>query len=275
MPGCVGTVEGADGQRAFLKAVSPAEYPESADRITQEIAVLRALAGAPHVPRILETFDVAGWVGFVEEFVPGRSPKLYEERDFGVVNDALEELSPYLTPPPPVVESRTMSAILEKWLGTWERVIERPDYLEVPRRVVAIGLSHEAEMYELRYLMDGTFLCHWDLSPGNIVVGGRSEVCFVDWASTKVGPSWSDPYFLILNSVEGASFDRRAEQFGARLPLNFKQLNAMLVLQSISWWVLARDGSAKGGGLPGLRQNRLDRAKRVAMGLERRVSTAG
>src|SRR6185437_5917666 len=73
-PGTADRVRTADGRRAFVKAVSPAQNEFSAVLHRREAVVTAALPGYAPTPRLLGCYDDGDWVALVLEDIDGRHP---------------------------------------------------------------------------------------------------------------------------------------------------------------------------------------------------------
>ena len=88
----------ADGRRVFIKAVSPAQNPDTPEMMRREAHIATCLPADAPAPALLHTFDDGEWIALVFEEVAGelpRSPWIPDELD--AVLDAtrrLGELAP-------------------------------------------------------------------------------------------------------------------------------------------------------------------------------------
>jgi hypothetical protein len=64
----------ADGRRAFIKAVSPAQNPDSPGMMRREAKIARCLPAEAPAPALLHELDDDEWIALVFEHVDGRLP---------------------------------------------------------------------------------------------------------------------------------------------------------------------------------------------------------
>ncbi len=76
-PAVAASVRAANGETAFVKAVSPEIHPDTPTHFRHEMEVLAALAVLPRVPyraATLSTYDDGDWVAIALEDIDGRYP---------------------------------------------------------------------------------------------------------------------------------------------------------------------------------------------------------
>ena len=102
-PGVAARVRAANGRRAFVKATSPAQNPDSPRIYRQEARIVAALPASAPVPRLLWSLDEGadGWVVLAFEDIDGRNPALpWRAAELERVLAALTSLAATLTPSP-------------------------------------------------------------------------------------------------------------------------------------------------------------------------------
>jgi hypothetical protein len=200
-PGVAARLRLADGRRAFVKAVSPAQNPESPGIYRDEIRVAAALPATAPVPRLLGSFDEDGWVGLIFEDIEGRMPhEPWLPAELDRVLDALTGLAEALTPSP---RGMAAPAAAEKFTGTfrgWRNLADGPDLAGLdPWAVRHLDRLAELETGSPEALIGDT-LAHGDLRADNILLTSDGGVVFVDWPWACVAAPWLD-LLLMLPSV--------------------------------------------------------------------------
>lgn len=100
-PGTADRVQTAAGRVAFVKAVHPDLNPDTPDLHRAELRVMRALPPSLPTPRLIDGFELDGWVVLVLQHVDGAHPTLpWTPESFEPVLDATLRLSDGLTPTP-------------------------------------------------------------------------------------------------------------------------------------------------------------------------------
>jgi len=179
-----------DGRRVFVKAVSPAQNPDSPDMLRSEIDVTRRLPESIPAPQLLHSMDDGNWVVGVFEYVDGRAPRMpWNDVELQRIARAVgalaaSELTDGLRALPSVSERivlrgwRTIDANPDRGpLDDWSRA--RLDQL----------VALEAGWVEAAR---GESLVHLDIRSDNILVEPAGRVVFVDWTQTGIGAPWLD-----------------------------------------------------------------------------------
>lgn len=208
-PGVAARLRLADGRRAFVKAISPAQNPDSPAMHRREAAVSAALpAGAP-VPRLLAVVDEGeqGWIALAFEDVEGRHPALpWRPDELERVLAALEELAEALTPAPPLPGlERTASHAFAHMLCGWQRLAEGDPALRA--RLDPWSLRHLDALAELEAAapaaVEGDTLLHFDTRADNLLLDGE-RVWIVDWPHACTGAAWVDvALFAVSVAMQG------------------------------------------------------------------------
>lgn len=100
-PGTADRVRTADGRRAFVKAVSPAQNERSVEMHRREARVTAALPASVPAPQFLGCYDDGEWVTLVLQDIQGRHPATpWVPDELDRVLTVLDDLAGSLTPPP-------------------------------------------------------------------------------------------------------------------------------------------------------------------------------
>ncbi|GIJ78606.1 hypothetical protein SAMN05443287_10947 [Micromonospora phaseoli] len=98
-PGTADRIRTASGRRAFVKAVSPAQNPDTPTMHRAEARITAALPGYAPTPRLLGCHDDGHWVALVLTDVDGRHPVTpWRVHELEAVLAALERMSATHTP---------------------------------------------------------------------------------------------------------------------------------------------------------------------------------
>lgn len=203
-PGSADRVLTTEGTRAFVKAVSTDQNPDTPDLHRREIQVLRSLAGVSAVPQLLAHHDDGHWVALVIEDVEGRHPLPWTHDLATAALSALTELAQVAAPEgwPPLEEE------LVGEMATWSRL--RDDPPEDLDPWLATRLDDLAAL-SARTLprMAGLAVAHTDVRADNMLVTGSGEVRIVDWPWASRGAPWCDAVMLLLNIRWAGDLDVR------------------------------------------------------------------
>ncbi len=189
-PGLASRVLLADGRRAFIKAVSELANPDTPAIHRREAKIVGALPEAAPVPRLLWTFDDAGWVALCFEDIEGRQPhQPWTATDLELVVPALQKLSSVLTPSPVRVDetaARALGSRINGWRVALERGEERLDpwCLRNLERLADLESRAPASVA-------GETLLHFDTRADNLLIAG-GRVYVVDWPWARTGAPWLD-----------------------------------------------------------------------------------
>jgi Ser/Thr protein kinase RdoA (MazF antagonist) len=190
-----------DRRSVFVKAVSPAQNPESPDMLRSEIDVTQRAPASVPAPRLLHSMDDGDWVVGVFEYVEGRAPRTpWDDAELqrillAVSELAESELTPALRRLPVVSERmsftgwRTIRSSPAGPLDDWSRT-----HLD---ELVALeaGWADAAR---------GESLVHLDIRSDNIIVEPTGRIVFVDWTQTGIGARWFDVVSMLPSiALEG------------------------------------------------------------------------
>lgn len=194
-PGVAVRLVCADGRRAFVKAVSPDQNPDSPEFHRRESKVTGALPVHPSLPRQLASYDDGYWVAMLYEDIVGWQPVLpWRKDELDLVLGTLHELSTVLDPcpvPDPIDVATSMTEMGGLWreLAAW-----RPDDLDP---WLARHLDRLVELASEPF-PTGSVLVHLDLRADNLLITESGDVVLIDWAQGGTGPPWLDLVLLLL-----------------------------------------------------------------------------
>ena len=194
----------ADGRRVFVKAVSPAQNPESPDMLRSEIDATRRLPHQVPAPRILQVYDDGDWIVGVFEHVDGHMPgRPWVPNEAREVFTAVRELGTL-----PLAEATRALPTAEDRLATtfcgWTTLANMPS--------PALDDWPAAHLDDLVALesgwsdaVRGDALVHLDVRSDNVLIEPTGRVVLVDWPHVCIGARWLDLLVMIPSLVlEGA-----------------------------------------------------------------------
>jgi hypothetical protein len=195
-PGAAAALTLAGGRRAFVKAVSTAQNPDSPRMYRQEIAVNGWLPAYPAIPALLGTYDDGDWVALVFEHVDAGTPELpWRPADLDVVLRTVVDVQSCAG----AVPATPIATLLAADFRSWEALLrERPAGLDAwsaarLERLAAV----EAGWAEAA---SGDALLHTDLRADNVLVrDGRAWL--VDWPWACAGAAWVDAVLMAPSVV--------------------------------------------------------------------------
>lgn len=208
-PGTADRVVTASGDRAFVKAVSPAQNARSVEMARDEARITAALPPDTPAPALLGTYDDGFWVVLVLEDVPGRHPRTpWVEDEVDAAVRALRKLAAALTPAPLPDAPRASDHLADDLAGWAEIAADPPADLDpwaaahLDALVAAAARGHAA-------IAVGDTLAHCDIRADNLLVRPDGDVVVVDWPWGCVGPEWLDTVLLAMNVIaHGGDGDR-------------------------------------------------------------------
>lgn len=197
-PGTADRLTTSDGRAAFLKAVSPAQNPDTPGIHRQEAAICRQLPDDVPTARFVGLYDDGEWVALVLEDVEGRHPTTpWATDELEAVLGALAAIADRLTPSP-VSGIPTATDALVPLFDGWSRLLEDPAADLQPW-----AAAHLAELVDLSRVgveaLAGNTVVHLDVRADNLLVRAGGEVVVVDWPWACVGPAWLDALALLVN----------------------------------------------------------------------------
>ena len=125
-PGTADRVRTDGGRRAFVKAVSPDQNPDSPDLLRREADYLDALARSPRVPRPIGRYDDGHWIAVAMEEIDGRCPPVpWSDEHVDAAMDTLAALAADLTPSPISGLGTVPEGLASIFFG-WQRLRDQP-----------------------------------------------------------------------------------------------------------------------------------------------------
>ncbi len=197
-PGSADRVRTADGRRAFVKAVSSAQNPDSPGLHRLEARIAAALPPQVPTPRMLASHDDGDWIALIFEDVDGRHPAT------PWLPDELERCLGALDAMAAVEKPTSL-----EWLGTyaessaidfrgWERLAADPGPDLHPWAVAHLPALVELASSAVT-ATKGEALVHDDVRADNLLLTD-SRVLIVDWPHAARGAPWIDTVQLLVNA---------------------------------------------------------------------------
>lgn len=215
-PGTADRLMTAAGGRAFVKAVSPAQNPDTPGIHRTEAAVCRQFPDDLPTAGFLGLYDDGEWVALVLEDVEGRHPTTpWQPDELEGTLDALATLARRLTPSP-VTGVPTATAAVAPLFGGWAKLADDP-----PEGLGPWETTHLDELVELSRAgveaMAGDTLANLDVRADNLLIRPDGEVVVVDWPQACTGPPWLDTLILLadVNLHGDHDVDALAERWAA------------------------------------------------------------
>jgi hypothetical protein len=178
----------ADGRRVFIKAVSPAQNPDTPGMMRREARINGRLPADAPAPALLHSLDDGEWIALVFEEVAGRLPLTpWITDELEVVLRATRELGELA----PRGRLPTLAQQYGAMFTGWRTLVAEPD-------AVIDGWCRdrldELAALEARWehATVGDRLIHGDVRSDNVLLTDDGRVMFVDWTSTCVGAGWFD-----------------------------------------------------------------------------------
>ena len=217
-PGLASRLRLDDGRRVFIKAVSEAANPDTPDMHRREGRILAALPASIPAPRLLWSYDEAGWVALCLEDIDGRHPhEPWTDGDLTLVVEAARQMAADLTPSPIDID-QTASGAFATDINGWKLALERGE-----DRLDAWALRHLVRLAELESRAPeaaaGDTLLNFDMRADNILIV-ENRVYFLDWPWARTGAWWIDlvamaPSVAMQGGPPPARFVERLDLSGA------------------------------------------------------------
>jgi aminoglycoside phosphotransferase (APT) family kinase protein len=197
-PGTADRVVTADGRRAFVKAISPAQNEHAPALHRREAVISGALPADAPVPRLLGSFDDGEWVALVLADVEGRHPATpWQHAELAAVLTALTRLAETLTPSP-LRDLPTAAQRLGHDFAGWHRLAGEP-----PADLDPWAAAHLDDLVAAGdrgiAATAGDTLVHGDLRADNLLVRPDGSVVVVDWPWASLGAPWLDTVLFSIN----------------------------------------------------------------------------
>jgi hypothetical protein len=262
-PCLAATLQLASGGKAFVKAVSAAQNPDSPDFVRHELAAVAALPADLDAPHLIGSLDDGEWVVVVFEHVDGRLPR--EPWAPAELDRALGTLA-RVNASPASLELATAADKLTDLFDGWRLLVAADT---VPAEWHARAEQLVALEQRALELVDGDRLVHLDVRADNMLVTPSGGVVLVDWAHACRGPSWLD-LVLWLPALElegGGSPEATLATVAAHMRPPPDALVA--VVAGLAGYFLQRGGLPDPPGLPTLRSFQLAQARPALAWLDR------
>lgn len=248
-PGTADRVLTADGTRAFVKAVSPEQNPQTPDLHRREIDVLRTLVDVPEVPQLVAAHDDGTWVALVVEDVEGRHPRLpWTHDELAATLHTLGGLAARSVP-------QAWPALQDELMGemtAWSRLTATPRPADLDPWLAA----HAQELDELSRAtlprLAGEAVAHTDVRADNLLVQPDGAVRVVDWPWASRGATWFDAVTLLINVRWSGDLDVRPH-LPAVHALGASREDVLGVLAGLGGFFVEASAQPPAPGLPTLR----------------------
>jgi aminoglycoside phosphotransferase (APT) family kinase protein len=249
-PGLAARLRLDDGRRVFVKAVSEKANPDAPGMHRREARIVAALPASAPVPRLLWTYDHAGWVALGFEDVDGRHPGApWTEADLALVVNAVKKMAIDLTPSPIAIEATAASAF-KNGVNGWRLALDRGE-----QRLDPWCLEHLAGLADLESLAPaaaaGETLLHFDTRADNILIKG-DQVYVLDWPSARLGAAFVD--WLIMAPSVAMQGGPQPDEFMKRFDLSGVSTQRFdAILCSVAGYFVVRALDPAPPGLPTVR----------------------
>jgi hypothetical protein len=271
-PGTADRILTTTGQRAFVKAVSPAQNEHSPAIHRKEAAITGALPPAVPSPSLIGTFDDGNWVVLILADVDGRHPSVpWSAEELALVLDALLLLAQ--TPVPQTLQHLpALQAELTEASGGWHRLKSDPPPLCDPWILANLEFLDRVAKRGLKDVR-GDSLVHTDVRADNILITHDDTAVFVDWPWASVGAGWVDALTVLVNvRVFDPAFDVEAvlaahPVFAAAQPASINH-----VLSGLGAYFIDAARLPAPAGLPTLRSFQQQQGDAVMAWLRQRLS---
>jgi aminoglycoside phosphotransferase (APT) family kinase protein len=211
-PGLAARLRLADGNRVFIKAVSEAANPDTPGIHRREARILAGLPASVPAPRLLWTYDEAGWVALCMEDIDGRHPsEPWTKHDLDLVIATVTRMARDLTPSPIDVDMSAADGFVREING-WQAALRSGE-----ERLDSWCLLHLERLADLESRAPaaaaGETLLHFDVRADNLLIAGE-KVYVLDWPWARTGAWWIDlvamaPSVAMQGGPDPSEFTRR------------------------------------------------------------------
>ena len=173
-PGCATRLVGADGSRAFVKAVGSELNPKTPELFRREVTALTLIGSHELWADLLASYDDGDWVAILLEDVEGAHPDLHDDATMDLLLRETDRLAQVLAervpdPPAPDPENGGLADLSANFNAWADRVAQAdeiprsllPDWIDATpgpgSRSCAASAEHERG------------LVHWDIRNDNLL----------------------------------------------------------------------------------------------------------
>lgn len=197
-PGIADRVRTSTGRRAFVKAVSPDQNPDSPAIHRREADYLAALPTSSRLSKLIGRYDDGFWIAMVMEEVDGACPPVpWSSEHVEAAMEALGALAVDLTPNP-IAGLEPISEGFSMLFAGWRRLREDPPEDLDPW--IGAHLDYLIELSESTLeRLDGDTVVHCDIRADNLLVRDDGTMVVVDWPWAVSGADWLDRFMLLIN----------------------------------------------------------------------------
>jgi aminoglycoside phosphotransferase (APT) family kinase protein len=237
----------ADGRRAFIKAVSPAQNPDSPGMMRREGRVAAALPADAPAPELLHAYDDGDWVALVFAEVDGRLPHTpWDSDELDRVLAATLALGDLVPRASLDTVAQHYGALFTGWRILADEVDDAPVDEWCRARIDELAQLEAGWVDATR----GNGLIHGDVRSDNVLLTD-DRVVFVDWTSTCTGAPWFEVVAMLPSvELEGGGAPEAAL---ARLGLEIPRDNLLPLVVALAGYFAERSRLADPPGLPTVR----------------------
>lgn len=192
-PGVAVRLRGRAGQRAFVKAVSTEQNPDTPGIHRREARIAALLPPSPRLPRLRGVHDDGTWIALVFDDVDGHVPAMpWRREELRAVLDAIAEVHELLTPFAGD-DLPDVAAELAPLATGWEHI------------AADCGMESRLDGWCRRHLdrlidlaqdctagVAGETLLHSDIRADNVLLTRENLAVLVDWPWAARGAAWVD-----------------------------------------------------------------------------------
>jgi hypothetical protein len=237
----------ADGRRAFIKAVSPAQNPDSPGKTRREVEIAAALPDDAPAPELLHVYDDGDWIALAFAEIAGRPPHAPWHR--GELDRVLEATIALGDLVPRVALESVAEHYGTEFTG-WRSLAPEPG--DVPVDDWWRAHLDELAAIEPRWedVTRGDGLIHGDVRSDNVLLTDQ-RVFFVDWTSTCTGAPWFEVVAMLPSvELEGGG---EPEAVLARIGLEIPRDSLLPLVVALAGYFVERGRLPDPPGLPTVR----------------------
>jgi hypothetical protein len=267
-PGTADRLVTAAGRRAFVKAVSPAQNPETPSIHRTEARIVGQLPRSAHLPTLIGTYDDGEWVAGIYADIEGRMPAVpWHPADLEATAVALRAVSAACTPNPVPGLSPLTTAFAPEY-GGWDRIRQAPPDVLDPWAGAQLDLLCDLADRGLGALA-GNSLVHGDTRADNLIVRDDGCVVVIDWPWACEGAAWFDLLCLAVNvDLHGGD----PEPLVARYLSDVEPADLTAALAGLSGYFVDAARNPPPPGLPTVREFQAVQGRSTLRWLRRRLA---